>query len=38
MDGLSATGAGCAADVGTDVVLVVVALHISGPCKAGHRL
>ena len=41
MDGLSATGAGCAAGVGTDgtdVVLVAVESHISGPGKAGRRL
>ena len=37
MDGLSATGAGCAAGVGTDV-LVAVESHISGPGKAGRRL
>ena len=38
MDGWSATGAGGAAGVGTDVVLVAVESHISGPGKAGRRL
>ena len=32
---MSATGAGGAAGVGTDVALVAVELHISGPGKAG---